>query len=150
MSISPGRFGEPAVSAEAPARAPRDDAGKESNPTAEVSGLVRAAGLVQAEIIQAALEQAELEQAKAMVALIFAITPPEAMGLLSLAVDQRGWSLAKVAHTVLDLSRQPRGGDLDLVRHRFTLLLFSLMSVEALVARANAHGLEEGPGAAGP
>ena len=138
------------MSTEAPARAPRDDAGNESNPSADASGLVRAAGLVQVELIQATLEQAELEQAKAMVALIFAITPSEAMGLLSLAVDQRGWSLAKVAHTVLELSRQPQGGDLDMVRHRFTLLLFSHMPVDALVARANAHGLEEGPGADRP
>jgi hypothetical protein len=83
--------------------------------------------------------QAEIEQAKAMVALIFAITPSEAVGLLSLAVDQRGWSLATVARAVLDLSRQPRGGDLDLVRHRFTLLLFSHMAVDALVERADGH-----------
>jgi len=138
------------MSAEAPARAPRDDAGGEGSPVAEAAGLVRTAGLVHAEVIQAALEQAEIEQAKAMVALIFAITPSEAVGLLSLAVDQRSWSLAKVAHTVLDLSRQPRGGDLDLVRHRFTLLLFSHMPVDALVARADSHGLEEGPGAARP
>ena len=139
-----------AASADGSVRAPRDAAGSSGEPAPDASGLVRAAGLVQVELVQAALEQAELEQAKAMVALIFAITPSEAMGLLSLAVDQRGWSLAKVAHTVIDLARQPRGGDLDLVRHRFTLLLFSLMSVDALVARANAHGLEEGPGAARP
>jgi len=135
------------MSAEAPARAPGDDAGSGSDPAAGAAGLVHAAGLVQAELVQAAVQQAEIEQAKAMVALIFAITPSEALGLLSLAVDQRSWSLAQVAHTVLDLSRQPRGGDLDMVRHRFTLLLFSHMPVDALVARANAHGLEEGPGA---
>jgi hypothetical protein len=92
-----------------------------------------------AEIEQAEIERAQIEQAKAMVALIFAITPSEAVGLLSLAVDQRGWSLAKVARTVLDLSCQPRGGDLDLVRHRFTLLLFSHMAVDTLVERAEGH-----------
>jgi hypothetical protein len=106
---------------------------------------IDAGGAVPAAVEQAGLEQAEIEQAKAMVGLIFAISPAEAVGLLSLAVDQRGWSLAKVARTVLDLSRQPRGGDLDLVRHRFTLLLFSQMALDALVARADAHGLE-GPG----
>jgi hypothetical protein len=111
---------------------------------------VHAAGLVQAEIVQVAAQQAEIEQAKAMVALIFAITPSEAVGLLTLAVDQRSWSLAKVAHTVVELSRQPRGGDLEVVRHRFTLLLFSHMPVDALVARADSHSLEEGPGAARP
>jgi hypothetical protein len=98
----------------------------------------------------AGLVQTEVEQAKAMVALIFAITPSEALGLLSLAVDQRGWSLATVARTLLDLSRQPQGGDLEMVRHRFTLLLFSQMPVEALIARAAAHGLAEGPGAPRP
>lgn len=81
----------------------------------------------------------EVEQAKGMIALIFAITPGEAMGLLSLAVDQRGWKLAKVARTVLELSRQPQGGDLSLVRHRFTLFLFSNMTVEALVSRADSR-----------
>ena len=138
------------MSAGAPARAPRDDAGREGVATADAAGLVHAAGLVQAELVQAAAQQAEIEQAKAMVALIFAITPSEAVGLLTLAVDQRSWGLAKVAHTVLDLSRQPRGGDLDMVRHRFTLLLFSHMPVDALVARADSHSLEEGPGAARP
>lgn len=92
-----------------------------------------------AETHHADVEQATIEQAKAMVALIFAITPSEAVGLLSLAVDQRSWSMAKVARAVLDLSRQPRGGDLELVRHRFTLLLFSHMTVDALVERADGH-----------
>ena len=138
------------MSAEAPVRAPGDDAGSDATTTADAAGLVHAAGLVQAEIVQVAVQQAEIEQAKAMVALIFAITPSEAVGLLTLAVDQRGWTLAKVAHTVLDLSRQPRGGDLDMVRHRFTLFLFSHMTIDALIARAAAHGLEGGPGTERP
>jgi hypothetical protein len=109
----------------------------------EDAGLVRAeverADVEQATNEQATIEQATIEQAKAMVALIFAITPSEAVGLLSLAVDQRSWSMVKVARAVLDLSRQPRGGDLDLVRHRFTLLLFSHLGVDALVERADGH-----------
>lgn len=83
--------------------------------------------------------KAEVEQAKGMIALIFAITPVEAMGLLSLAVDQRRWSLGKVARTVLELSRQPKGGDLGMVRHRFTLFLFSNMDVDALISRAESR-----------
>ena len=104
----------------------------------EDAGLVQAA-IEQADVEQTTIEQATIEQAKAMVALIFAITPSEAVGLLSLAVDQRSWSMAEVARAVLDLSRQPRGGDLDLVRHRFTLLLFSHMAVDALLERAEGH-----------
>ena len=104
----------------------------------EDADLVRAE-IERADVEQATNEQATIEQAKAMVALIFAITPSEAVGLLSLAVDQRSWSMVKVARAVLDLSRQPRGGDLDLVRHRFTLLLFSHMAVDALLERADGH-----------
>jgi hypothetical protein len=117
--------------------------------SADDPGQVRAE-LEQTDVEQATVQRAEIEQAKAMVALIFAITPSEAVGLLSLAVDQRGWSLAEVARAVLDLSRQPRGGDLDLVRHRFTLLLFSHLAVDALVERADGHRRAEREKAALP
>lgn len=117
--------------------------------SADDPGRVRAE-IEKADVEQATVQHAEIEQAKAMVALIFAITPSEAVGLLSLAVDQRGWSLAEVARAVLDLSRQPRGGDLDLVRHRFTLLLFSHMAVDALVERADGHRRAERDKAALP
>lgn len=73
---------------------------------------------------------APIEQAKGMVALMFAVTPEEAFLLLRVAARQQGLTVRQASRRVIAHAAQPPGGDLELVRGRLTIFLFSELDAE--------------------
>ncbi len=73
----------------------------------------------------AGVDEAMVEQAKGILAVMFAITPDEALLLMQAFAGQEFPSLADVADHVVSVATEPPGFDVDLVRERLTLLLFA-------------------------
>jgi hypothetical protein len=73
----------------------------------------------------AEVDEAMVEQAKGILAVMFAITPDEALLLMRAFAGQEFPSLADVAEHVVSVATEPPGVDVDLVRERLTLLLFA-------------------------
>lgn len=72
-----------------------------------------------------AVDHALVEQAKGILAVIFAITPDEALLLMRAFAGQEFPTLAELAEHVVSVATEPSGVDVDLVRERLTLLLFA-------------------------
>jgi AmiR/NasT family two-component response regulator len=70
-------------------------------------------------------DEAMVEQAKGILAVMFALTPDEALVLMQAFAGQEFPSLADLAEHVVSVATEPPGVDVDLVRERLTLLLFA-------------------------
>ena len=70
-------------------------------------------------------DEAMVEQAKGILAVMFAITPDEALILMQAFAGQEFPTLADLAAHVVSVATEPPGIDVDLVRERLTLLLFA-------------------------
>jgi hypothetical protein len=70
-------------------------------------------------------DEAMVEQAKGILAVMFAITPDEALLLMQVFAGQEFPSVADLAEHVVSVATEPPGVDVDLVRERLTLLLFA-------------------------
>jgi hypothetical protein len=70
-------------------------------------------------------DEAMVEQAKGILAVMFAITPDEALLLMQAFAGKEFPSVADLAEHVVSVATEPPGVDVDLVRERLTLLLFA-------------------------
>ena len=70
-------------------------------------------------------DEAMVEQAKGILAVMFAITPDEALLLMQAFAGLEFPSLADLAEHVVSVATEPPGVDVGLVRERLTLLLFA-------------------------
>ena len=70
-------------------------------------------------------DEAMVEQAKGILAVMFAVTPDEALLLMQAFAGQEFPSVADLAEHVVSVATEPPGVDVDLERERLTLLLFA-------------------------
>jgi len=70
------------------------------------------------------LDDAVVEQAKGILAVMFAITPEEALLLMQAFAGQEFPTLGELAEHVVAVATEPPAGP-DLARQRLTLLLFA-------------------------
>jgi hypothetical protein len=73
----------------------------------------------------AEVDEAVVEQAKGILAVMFAITPDEALLLMQAFAGQEFRTLPDLAVHVVSVATGPPGIDVELVRERLTLLLFA-------------------------
>lgn len=71
------------------------------------------------------MQDPQIEQAKGILAVMFAITPDEAMLLMRAFAGVEFPTIGELADHVIAVATQPPGVDVDLVRERLTLLLFA-------------------------
>lgn len=71
------------------------------------------------------VEGVATEQAKGILSVAFTVSPDEARLLLEVRARETELEIERLAELVVEHSTQPWGGDVDLVRERLAIVLFS-------------------------